>query len=84
MFKILICHCSRLLLKEKNVDYQYFKHFDACLCQEEHEIFMVECKNCRYKVYLAFLETIFTVSTAPAGVLTNMLPGPTVNSLSMH
>ena len=84
MFKILICHCSKLLLKEKNVDYQYFKHFDAGLCQEDHEIFVVECKNCRYKVYLAFLEIIFTASTALAGVLTNMLPVLTVNSLSMH
>ena len=62
MFKILICDCSRLLLEEKNVDYQYFKHFDPCLCQEDHETFVVEWKNCRYIVFRFFRNYFHSVN----------------------
>ena len=54
MYKILMCDCNRLLLEEKNVEYQYFNCFDSCLCQENHKIFAAECENCSYKIFSFF------------------------------
>ena len=56
-----MCDCNRLLLEEKNVEYQYFNRFNLCLCQVDHKIFAVECENCRYNVFVFFRQYFYSI-----------------------
>ena len=56
-----MCDCNRLLLQEKNVEYQYFNFFDSCLCQEDHKIFAAECENCCYNIFSFFRQYFFSI-----------------------